>query len=79
MLRWLIYLVMAVTILFIAGKLALNTSPTELVLMNELIAKCQHDRELAERLIETERKARPNASRKELIRRALDRLNRDRR
>jgi uncharacterized membrane protein YvbJ len=47
-------------------------------LFQQLVARCR-DRELAERLIEAERKRSPNASRAQLIRKALDRLSRDRR
>jgi hypothetical protein len=51
---------------------------SEHALFAQLVARCR-DRELAERLIEAERKRAPDASRQELIRKALLRLSRDRR
>jgi hypothetical protein len=51
---------------------------SEHALFAQLVARCR-DRELAERLIEAQRARFPDASRAELIRKALERLSRDRR
>ena len=77
--RWVLYLLPALAILFIAWKVVKRGGASQSGLMAELIARCQHDRELAERLVETERGKLPNASEKELIGRALARLQRHRR
>lgn len=53
--------------------------PSEKDLYYELLAHVHHDIDLAERLVEYERKRTPNLGRAALIRNALERLERDRR
>jgi hypothetical protein len=47
--------------------------------LERLLQRCAHDRERAERLIEAERRHAPSTARRELIQRAILRLERDRR
>ena len=75
--RWVPWVVLFAVVAFVLFK-RFRGERSEHALFAELVSRCR-DRELAERLIEAQRARFPNASRAELIEKALERLARDRR